>query len=118
VAHAEGDSPEALRLARAAADLEGTVEKHPVTPGPLLPATELLGDLLMELDRPGEARRAYEATLEQERNRARALFGAARAAEKAGEREAADRHYGALLDLLRDADEDRPDLQAARAWGL
>jgi tetratricopeptide (TPR) repeat protein len=117
VAHAEGDSPEALRLARAAADLEGTVEKHPVTPGPLLPATELLGDLLMELDRPGEARRAYEATLEQERNRARALFGAARAAEKAGEREAADRHYGALLDLLRDADEDRPDLQAARAWG-
>jgi tetratricopeptide (TPR) repeat protein len=112
--HAEGDPAGALRLARAGADLEATVEKHPVTPGPLLPARELLGDLLMELDRPADALREYEATLTQERNRARAIFGAARAAEAAGEREAANRHYRALLELLEDADEDRPDLQAAR----
>jgi tetratricopeptide (TPR) repeat protein len=115
VVHAEGDPAEALRLARAGADLEATVEKHPVTPGPLLPARELLGDLLMELDRPAEALREYEAVLESERNRARATFGAARAAEAAGNREAATRHYRALLELLETADEDRPDLQAARS---
>ncbi|MEX2527270.1 MAG: hypothetical protein WEA09_06485 [Gemmatimonadota bacterium] len=114
--YAAGDSEGALRLAREGAELEATVEKHPVTPGPLLPARELLGDLLMELDRPVEALEAYEATLAQERNRARALHGAARAAEAAGNREAAGRHYGALLELLEGADEDRPDLLAARAW--
>lgn len=116
VARAEGDDDEALSLARAAADLEATVEKHPVTPGPLLPAMELLGDLLLELERPSAALEAYEATLEKERNRARALYGAARAAEEAGNAEAADRHYGTLLELLEDADADRPDLLAAREW--
>jgi tetratricopeptide (TPR) repeat protein len=116
VAHAEGDDDQALDLARQGAELEGTVQKHPVTPGPLLPARELLGDLLMELDRPAEAQQAYEATLGQERNRARALYGGARAAEAAGDLEAANRHYGALLALLEHADPDRPDLIAARAW--
>ncbi len=116
VARAEGDDDEALSLARAAAELEATVEKHPVTPGPLLPAMELLGDLLLELERPSAALEAYEATLEKERNRARALYGAARAAEEAGNAEAADRHYGTLLELLEDADADRPDLLAAREW--
>lgn len=114
--HAVGDSEEALRLAREGAELEASVEKHPVTPGPLLPARELLGDMLLELDRPAEALEAYEATLQQERSRARALYGAARAADAAGNQEAADRHYGALLELLQGADEGRPDLIAARAW--
>jgi len=116
VALEDGDHEEAVDLARRAADLEGTVEKHPVTPGPLLPARELLGDLLMEVDRPAEALVAYEATLEVERNRARALFGAARSAEAAGDSAAAARHYSNLLELLTSADEERPDLQAARAW--
>lgn len=113
---AEGDREGALRAGREAADLEGTVEKHPVTPGPLLPAMELLGDLLMTLERPSEALVAYETALESERNRARAHFGAARAAEAADDAEAADRHYAALLELLRNADEERGDLRAARAW--
>ena len=116
VAHARAQDDEALRLAREAAELEGTVEKHPVTPGPLLPASELLGDLLLELDRPGDALVAYEATLEQERNRARAHFGAARAAEAAGNEPAAERHFTALLELLQDADPERPDRVAARRW--
>ncbi len=111
---AEGDEAGAVRLAQEGADLEGTVEKHPVTPGPLLPAMELLGDLLLELDRPQEALQAYEATLETERNRRRALFGAAQAAERAGDQEAADRHYADLLTLLEGADPDRPELQAAQ----
>lgn len=115
-ARAAGNDEEALRLARGGAALEGTVGKHPVTPGPLLPAGELLGDLLMELGRPGEAQSAYEAVLGQERNRARALHGAARAAHAAGNEGAAGRHYTALLELLADADPDRPDLLAAQAW--
>ena len=113
---ASGDPEAAVGLATRAAGLEGTVEKHPVTPGPLLPARELLGDLLMEVGRPAEALAAYEATLEVERNRARALYGAARAAEAAGDAVAAEAHYQDLLELLSGADAARPDLQAARAW--
>lgn len=116
VEQGDGDSEAAVRLAREGAALEGTVEKHPVTPGPLLPAQELLGDLLMELGRPDEALEAYEAVLDNERNRARAIFGAARAAEAAGDADAAERHFTALLELLENADPDRPDLLAARAW--
>jgi hypothetical protein len=115
-ARARGEDDAALRMAREGARLESTVEKHPVTPGPLLPAMELLGDLLMELDRPGEALEAYEAVLVQERNRARALYGAARAAEATGNDEAAGQHYTALLELLRNADPGRADLLAAQAW--
>ena len=116
VAHAEGRDDEAVRLAREAADLEGTVEKHPVTPGPLLPARELLGDMLLELDRPEEALQAYEATLSKEPGRARALAGAARAAEAAGNAAAARTHYTALVDLMSRADTERPELAAARRY--
>ncbi|TVR52632.1 MAG: hypothetical protein EA421_13555 [Gemmatimonadales bacterium] len=111
---ARGDHAGALRLAVEAADLEATVEKHPVTPGPLLPARELLGDLFLELERPRDALTAYEATLVQEPRRARALHGAAKAAQAAGESEIARRHYTELLELLSSADPERPDLQAAR----
>jgi hypothetical protein len=116
LARAEGDDARALRLAAQAAELEETVEKHPVTPGPLLPARELQGDLLLELDRPAEARRAYEATLAREPNRARALFGAARAAEQAGDEAGARRHYEQLLEVMRAADAGRREVQAARAF--
>jgi tetratricopeptide (TPR) repeat protein len=116
LARAEGDDARALQLAREAAELEETVEKHPVTPGPLLPARELEGDLLVELGRPADALRSYEKTLEREPNRARAIYGAARAAERAGNRDAARRHYQHLLDLMRAADAGRQEVQAARAF--
>jgi tetratricopeptide (TPR) repeat protein len=116
VAQARGQSAEALRVATEAADLEETVEKHPVTPGPLLPARELLGDLLLELDRPAEALAAYERTLEREPGRARALFGAARAAEAAGDRSRARAHFTALQQLMAEADAGRPEAAAARAY--
>jgi tetratricopeptide (TPR) repeat protein len=116
IARGAGDDATALRLANEAADLEGTVEKHPVTPGPLLPAAELLGDLLLELGQPQAALEAYRRTLSTEQNRARALFGAARAAEAAGDAAAAGTYYRSLLALLEGADADRPDLVAARAW--
>jgi hypothetical protein len=116
VARASRDDQTAVRLATEAADLEATYEKHPVTPGPLLPAAELLGDLLVELGRPAEARAAYARTLTTEPGRARALFGAARAAEAAGDAAAAGGYYGELLTLLAGADAERPDLVAARSW--
>src|SRR5213593_104708 len=78
---AAGDTAGALREAKAAADLEDVTEKHPVTPGELLPARELEGDLLLAAGRYGEARVAYESTLRRERRRSRSLFGVARAAE-------------------------------------
>jgi tetratricopeptide (TPR) repeat protein len=116
IARATGNDAEAVRLARQAADLEETVEKHPVTPGPLLPARELEGDLLLELNRPADALRAYEATLMREPNRARALFGAARAAERAGNAAVARARYGELLQVMNRADVSRPEPRTARAY--
>jgi hypothetical protein len=81
--HGEGDAEGALRLLAAAAEREEAAEKHPVTPGPLLPARELLGDLLMELGRPGDAREAYRATLEREPGRRRAEHALERAERRA-----------------------------------
>lgn len=116
VARAAGDDARAVALAREGAELEETVEKHPVTPGPLLPARELEADLLLELGRPAEAQRSYEAVMVREPNRARALFGAARAAELAGDSAAARRGYEQLLQLMRAADADRREPAIARAF--
>jgi tetratricopeptide (TPR) repeat protein len=116
VAFADGDAEEALRLARQAADVEETVEKHPVTPGPLLPARELLGDLLLALDRPADAQAEYEKTLVREPRRARTLFGAATAAERAGDAAAAAAHYRELLEVMDRADGSRREPAAARRF--
>ena len=115
-AKAEGNEAEAVRLAREGAELEETVEKHPVTPGPLLPARELEGDLLMELGRPADALRSYEKTLEREPRRARALYGAARAAEAARNAEVARARYAELVEVMAKADPDRPEVRAAKAY--
>lgn len=116
IAHGEGRHAEADRLAAEAAALEETVEKHPVTPGPLLPARELQGDLLLVHGRPAEAQRAYEANLAREPNRARSLYGAALAAQRAGDRDAARTHFTALTRLMSAADPGRPELAEARAF--
>ncbi len=109
-----GDTAAAVEAARAAAELEDITPKHPVTPGALLPARELYADLLLDLGRAADAFRAYEASLVRQPNRARSLFGAARAAELAGDRAAARRHYQALIQLLAAGDGERPELALAR----
>jgi tetratricopeptide (TPR) repeat protein len=111
---AAGDTAGALRQARAAADLEDVTAKHPVTPGELLPARELEGDLLLAVRRYAEARAAYEATLAREPGRARSLFGAGRAAELAGDRAGARLRYAEFLALMKRADGGRPEIAAAR----
>jgi tetratricopeptide (TPR) repeat protein len=113
---ASGNRDAALALARNAADLEETVEKHPVTPGPILPARELLGDMLLETGRSPDAIKEYEKTLTREPRRLRTLYGAAVAAEKAGNAAAARKHYSELAQLLSKADPGRPELLAARRY--
>jgi hypothetical protein len=114
--YARGDRVESLRLAAAAADLEETVEKHPVTPGPLLPARELQGDLLLELGRPADALAAYERTLEREPRRARALYGAGRAAVQADRRDAALARFRELLDIMEKGDAARLERRMAEQY--
>jgi pentatricopeptide repeat protein len=116
VAHAGGQAEQALDLLARAAEIEERVDKHPVTPGPIVPARELEGDLLLELGRFEEALGAYETALRSEPNRARLLFGAGRAAELAGRRAAAKEHYAAYLEVMRLADQGRPEPVTARAF--
>jgi tetratricopeptide (TPR) repeat protein len=111
---AEGDREGALDLARRASDLEETVEKHPVTPGPLLPARELQADMLFESGDAAGALEAYAATLVREPRRARALYGAGRAAQQAGNAADAARYAAELLDVMDAADAERPEPAWAR----
>jgi tetratricopeptide (TPR) repeat protein len=116
LAHAEGKRDEALKLMRAAADLEDTTEKHPVTPGAVLPARELLGELLLELREPQQALKEFEASLRLLPNRFNGLYGAAKAAESAGDRNKAKNFYAKLTALGERGDGNRPELQAAKVF--
>ncbi len=98
--HHEGRHAEALAMAAQAADNEETVEKHPVTPGPLIPARELLGDILMVHGKPAEALAAYEQTMKKEPNRLRTLAGAAAAASQAGKQDVAMKYRTAIRKLI------------------
>ena len=95
-ANARGENDEAVRLLRSAADEEDAVEKLPVTPGPIVPAREQLGDLLLSLKRPKEALTEFEASLVQAPGRRGALTGAAQASEIAGEKAKAEQFRAEL----------------------
>lgn len=112
---AEGKPEEALRQMRSAADHEDRTDKHNVTPGVILPAREVLGEMLLELKQPAQAVEAFEATLRTAPNRFNALSGAARAAKLSGNGEKARSYYAKLLAVCGHADGDRPELQDARA---
>jgi hypothetical protein len=101
---AEGKPDSALAEMAAAAEREDATEKNAITPGPLAPARELQGEMLLELHRPAAALAAFEATLVREPNRWRALSGAARAAREAGDRARAREHEKALRRLRAGAD--------------
>jgi tetratricopeptide (TPR) repeat protein len=111
---AEGKNEEALAAMHAAADHEDLTEKHVVTPGPIMPARELLGDLLMELGQPADALPQYEASIAKEPNRFRGLYGAALAAERAGDRVRASRHFETLIAIASQSDATRPELIYAK----
>ena len=113
---AEGNRDKALAMMRAAAELEGSTEKHPVTPGAILPAREMLGDLLLEIDQPVKALSEFEASLRNTPNRFNGLAGAAQAAAASGDRKKAARYYAQLVKLCERADGARPELQKAKAF--
>ena len=115
VAWARGNRDEALRLASAAADAEDATEKSAATPGPLMPARELLGDMQFEAGRFGEAQRTYEAVLSKEPHRFHAEYGAGLAAERAGDPTAAAAHYRYARRTVRARDGPEPRRAPARA---
>jgi tetratricopeptide (TPR) repeat protein len=115
VAFADGRPEEAERLLRGAADADDALGKHPVSPGSLLPARELLGDLLLERGNAREALAEYEACLKLNPGRLNSLYGAGSAAERAGEKDVARRHYEALAATVA-KDTTRPEVAHARAF--
>lgn len=116
LARAGGNNENALKFMRSAADLEDSTEKHPVTPGAVLPARELLGDLLLELNRPSEALIEYERSLENSPNRLNGLYGAGRAAQLAGNRLKARRYYQRLTAICARGNAGRSELQIAKTF--
>jgi tetratricopeptide (TPR) repeat protein len=115
IAHAEGRNADALQLMRWAADTEAKTDKHIVWPGPLAPAREMLGELLLAVGEPAQALAEFEASLANEPDRLRGLYGAGRAAELAQDRARAAGHYRRLLEVAAAAEGDWPELAAARA---
>ena len=109
---AEGRKEEAVTTLSEAATMEDATEKSAVTPGPIKPARELLGEMFLEVGRPAEALAAFEETMTREPNRFRSIEGAARAAQASGDAAKARSYYAKLIELCPRGD--RPDLEAAR----
>jgi tetratricopeptide (TPR) repeat protein len=116
LAHVQGDDTKAVEQVRAAADLEATMDKHPATPSPVLPARELLADLLLELNQPDAASKEYKEVLHTDPNRFRSILGTARAAKQSGDAAAAHDAYQKLVALSKQVTSERPELAEAKAY--
>ena len=114
---ADNKKEEALRQMKQAAEMEDGTEKNAVTPGPLAPARELLGEMLLELKEPAQALEQFEATLQKEPGRFRALYGAAHSAQLSGNRQASQKYFRELLKVCADADKPgRAEILEAKAF--
>jgi hypothetical protein len=113
-AYAEGRKQEGLSIMRAAADLEDATEKHPVTPGAVLPAREQLGELLLELNQPAAALAEFEASLKRAPRRLVGLYDAAHAAKLAGDSAKASRYFADLVEVTKASDGSRAEVKEAR----
>jgi hypothetical protein len=116
LAHTRGDDKKAVELVRSAADLDATMDKHPATPSPVLPARELLADLLLELNQPAAALVEYRAMLSTDPNRFRSLLGEARAAKQTGDSATAHDAYRKLVALSKPDGSSHPELAEARSY--
>jgi tetratricopeptide (TPR) repeat protein len=112
----DGKTDEAIRLMRQAADLESMTDKEAVTPGEVLPAGDLLGDLLLEAGKPVDALASFEAVLKASPNRLNTLYGAGIAAERSRDVVKAREYYDRLLSVAADADEGVAHVEHARAF--
>jgi hypothetical protein len=116
ILYADGKYDEALKAMSAAADAEDKTEKAPVTPGPLAPARELYGFMLLDRGLAREALAAFEATMAKEPNRFNGYVGAAKAAQALGDTVKAKAAYEKLVALAAGSESDRPALAAAKAF--
>jgi hypothetical protein len=116
VLYAEGKYDEALSAMSAAADAEDKTEKHVITPGPLAPARELYGFMLLDRGMTKEALAAFEATKAKEPNRFQGFAGAAKAADTLGDKETARQNYQQLVALTANADTERPEVATAKKY--
>ncbi|HEY2963765.1 MAG TPA: hypothetical protein VGJ37_15205 [Pyrinomonadaceae bacterium] len=119
LAYAEGRQDESLKLMRAVADLDDATDKHPVTPGAILPAREQLGELLIELKQPSAALQEFETSLRSAPERFNGLYGAARAASLASDQKKARTYYEKLIALTQPADSPgniRPEIKEAKEF--
>jgi len=114
VMYAEGKKDEGIAALSAAADAEDKTDKSAVTPGPLAPARELLGFMLLEANRPKDALVAFEAVTKKEPNRFLALYGAGKAAEATKQRSKARGYFKQIVEICKDAGTERPELEYAR----
>src|SRR5215813_644940 len=114
-AEAAGDLPKALEKMNEAIAIENSIDDLSQPPYPPIPANELFGTLLLEMNRPKEAAAHFREALKRTPNRPHAIFGLARAAEAAGDMKTAVEMYREFLSIWRTADEDRPELAVARA---
>lgn len=112
----ERKSNEALQLMNDAADMEDKTEKSPVTPGEVIPARELLGDMLLQMNKLEKALEEYEADLKTHPNRFNGLYGAGLAAERSGDFEKATNYYKQLISIANSTGSNRPELEAARLF--
>jgi hypothetical protein len=112
---AAGKHEEALRQMELAANMEDGTERSVVTPGPLSPARELLGEMLLEMNKPTKALEQFEATLKKEPRRFRALYGAAHAAQLSGSKDLSQKYFGELLTVCAHSDQPgRSEIKEAR----
>jgi tetratricopeptide (TPR) repeat protein len=114
VADAEGKKDEAIAVLRRTADAEDLLGKHPVSPGALVPIREQLGSLMLEMGRPKDAMREFQAALKIYPGRYRGLYGAALAAERAGDKKEAGRYYAKLAAQTKKANSSREELDHIR----
>ncbi len=116
IAFAEGKKDDALSQMRAAADHDDSVDKLPVTPGSVVPARELLGEMLLETKQPAAALEAFETSLKFAPERYNSLFGAAHAALLSGDRQKASTHFAKLLANCPRPSSDLPELREAKLF--
>ena len=115
-AHAAGDQSGVVELMNAAIAIEDGIDALSQPPYPIVPAHELYGTILMEMNRPAEASKHFLETLKRTPGRPMAIYGLGRAAEALGNSQTARARYTEFLDVWKDADEDRPELAVAQRY--
>jgi tetratricopeptide (TPR) repeat protein len=115
-AHAAGDVAGMTTEMNAAIAIEDAIDSLSQPPYPIIPAHELYGSLLLESGKPAEARTHFEETLRRTPGRPKAIAGIARAAEAMGDTATARAQYARLIEMWANADDDRPELRAARRF--